>query len=164
DKVQDGESLGDFTFFAHALKSSLSNIGADGLSVRAAELEAAGRAGDLASIRDNLVAFRRDLHLLGVRVRELLAYSRPGRREGGVGPDFFRLLAALRTALDTFDVTAADNALERLKALPLSTQKHEAVVEIADYVLTADYQKAMESVITLEEGMAPADALAPPRP
>jgi hypothetical protein len=87
-----------------------------------------------------------------MRLKEFLASARPGRRDGGIGPEFFRLLAELRSALDNFNIQGTDNVLERLKALPLSTQKHHAIVEIADHVLTADYQKAMEAVITLEEG------------
>jgi signal transduction histidine kinase/HPt (histidine-containing phosphotransfer) domain-containing protein/ActR/RegA family two-component response regulator len=160
DRVHDMDSLQDFTILVHALKSSLQNIGADGLSLRAAELEAAGAAGDLAAVRDGAQGFRKDLNMLAARVKELLAASRPGRRDGGVGPEFFRLLLSLRNALDTFDVAATDAAIGRLKALPLSSRKHEAVVEIADLILTADYQKAMDAVITLEQGQPPAEAAA----
>ncbi|MDR1039772.1 MAG: response regulator [Deltaproteobacteria bacterium] len=162
DRIHDSDGLKDFTILAHAIKGSLANIGAEALSVSAAELEAAARAGDQVAVRDLAEPFRKELNMLTARVKELLASTRPGRRDGGVSPEFFRLLAALRTSLDTFDVNGTDSALERLKALPLSSKKHEAVTEIADLVLTADYQKAMEAVITLEQGMAPADALAPP--
>ncbi|MDR1312760.1 MAG: response regulator [Deltaproteobacteria bacterium] len=161
DKVHDADSLQDFTITVHALKSSLANVGADPLSARAAALEAAGSSGDLAAVRDGAGPFRKELNMLSARVKELLAASRPGRREGGVGPEFFRLLSTLRSALDNFDVAGTDSALERLKALPLSAMKLEAVTEIADLVLTADFQKAMDAVITLEQGVAPADALAP---
>ncbi|MDR3154617.1 MAG: response regulator [Deltaproteobacteria bacterium] len=155
DAVHDRDNLQDFTILVHALKSSLSNIGADGLSSRSAELEAAGHAGDLETVRDKVDDYRRDLNILAVRVKELLATSRPGRRDGGVGPEFFRLLGTLRAALDNFDVSGTDSALERLKSLPLAPKKHEAVIEIADMVLSGDYQEAMDAVIRLESGNAP---------
>ncbi|MDR1079370.1 MAG: response regulator [Deltaproteobacteria bacterium] len=162
DRVHDADSLQDFTITVHALKSSLANIGADSLSGSAAVLETSGRALDLAAVRDGIGPFRKDLNMLTARVRELLASSRPGRRDGGVGPEYFRILGTLRSALDSLDVSAVDSSLAKLQALPLSTNKQEAVSAIADLVLTADFQSAMEAIITLEQGVAPGDALAPP--
>ncbi|MDR1036257.1 MAG: response regulator [Deltaproteobacteria bacterium] len=160
DRMHDSDSLQDFTITVHALKSSLANIGADPLSGMAAELEAAGRSGNLAAVRDGAGPFRKELNMLTARIRELLAASRPGRRDGGVGPEYFRSLGALRSAIDSYDVAAVDASLARLKALPLSPKKQESVAAIADLVLTADFQSAMDAIITLEQGVAPADALA----
>jgi HPt (histidine-containing phosphotransfer) domain-containing protein len=150
--VPDTSSLRAFTTLVHALKSALSNIGAGGLSQAAALLEKAGREADLPALRAGLPAFREELAALTSRIEEFTAAARSANDEGQVTPEIRQALAQLREALRAGDVDATDAALARLQALPLSGKYSAAVSEIADYILTADFLKALDAVITVSDG------------
>jgi signal transduction histidine kinase/CheY-like chemotaxis protein len=147
----DDAPLRSFITVVHALKSALANIGATALSQSAALLEKAGREADLPMIRDKLPPFRKELTALMKRIRESTASARAGDSETGVEPDIGEALVHLREALEAKDVDAIDDALARLQALPLAEKTRGVVSEIADSILTADFQQAMGILITLLE-------------
>jgi signal transduction histidine kinase/CheY-like chemotaxis protein len=149
EKEPDAASLRSFTTLVHALKSALANIGANGLSQTAALLEKAGRESDMPVIRDNLPPFREELAVLTERIGGITAAAPAGDGETRVEPDMGEALARLREALEAKDVDATDDALARLQALPLAGETREAVSATADFILTADLQKALEAVISL---------------
>jgi signal transduction histidine kinase/CheY-like chemotaxis protein/ABC-type amino acid transport substrate-binding protein len=151
ERTPDEFSLPSFTTRVHALKSALANIGADGLSQTAALLEKAGREVDMPVIRDNLQPFREKLAALTERIGEITAAARVGDGETRIEPDIGETLACLRETLETKDIDATDAALARLQALPLTGKTGEAVSEIADFILTADLQKALEAIVSLSE-------------
>ena len=59
--VPNGETVAAFTTQVHALKSASASLGASGLSLEAGRLEAAGKNGDFAFIRENLAGFAEKL-------------------------------------------------------------------------------------------------------
>jgi CheY-like chemotaxis protein/HPt (histidine-containing phosphotransfer) domain-containing protein len=157
EAVPDGASLPAFTTTVHALKSALANIGAERLSQAAADLERAGREADLPLIVRGLPAFREDLATLTIRIRQG-AREAPGP-PGGDGdgrdrPEIAAASAELRKALEARDLDAVDAALERLRESAPAGQARQAVSEIADFILTADFQQALEALAALSGGTA----------
>ncbi|MDR2604032.1 MAG: response regulator [Desulfovibrio sp.] len=152
DTTPATSSLRPFTTLVHALKSALSNIGAGALSQTAALLEKASREGDLTALCAGLPAFREELAALTSRIGAFTAAARSADEEGQVTPEMRQALARLREALEAGDVDATDAALARLQALPLSGKYSGAVSEIADYILTADFLKALEAVTAVSGG------------
>ncbi|MDR1686892.1 MAG: transporter substrate-binding domain-containing protein [Desulfovibrio sp.] len=159
----DGTSLPAFTTQVHAVKSALSNIGADGLSREAAMLEKAGKEADLSLILETLPAFRKELAALAARIGAALAPHAPeapktsnapeaaGTADDaeGLDPAVAGDLETLRDALEAVDIRATDAVLARLQALPLPAALRGAVDEAAEYVLTADFHKATKTVADL---------------
>jgi len=141
-----------FTTFVHALKSGLANIGANALSKSAAVLENAGRKGDLAAIRDNLVSFREELAALMARIRDATAAAAPSAgREIASAALLREVLAGLKEALDTKDMDGMEIALAKLQTLPLAPQAHTTVADIAQHVLLGDFKNAAKTVNALLE-------------
>jgi CheY-like chemotaxis protein/HPt (histidine-containing phosphotransfer) domain-containing protein len=151
EKEPNEASLRSFTTQVHALKSALVNIGADGLSQYAALLEKAGREADMPAIRENLPQFREDIAVLTTRLGEIAAMARAGDEEKQADPEIWEALARLSEALKAKDIDAIYAARTRLQALPLTGKVLEAVSEIADFILTMEFQKAVEAVTVLSE-------------
>jgi HPt (histidine-containing phosphotransfer) domain-containing protein len=131
----------------HAFKSALANIGAVKLSRVAASLEEAGRGGDLSFIQERLPAFRSELGELVSQIDRLTTK----RSADGGEPEAVSVLENLKRALESKDIEAVDAALGRLQDAPLNGAERQAVTEIADLVLTADFQMAMDSLAALLE-------------
>ena len=150
EKTPDTAELHSFITQVHGLRSSLANIGATFLSQTAALLEYAGRRQDIPLIREELAPFRDGLAALTMRIGELL--ERRSFAEGGQDAALeAEVLESLRNALETRAVDAADAALARLQALPLSREMRERISELADCILMADVEKAIESINSLLE-------------
>ncbi|MDR1686895.1 MAG: response regulator [Desulfovibrio sp.] len=156
-------SLRAFTTQVHAVKSALANIGADALSKEAALLEKAAKEADMPLIREKLPAFRRELAALTARIYTALA-PEPARgteqahateqahkadAAENLNPTVAENLEQLRDALRGKEFDAADAALARLQALPLSEKLRDAVSETADCILTAEFAKASDIVSAL---------------
>jgi HPt (histidine-containing phosphotransfer) domain-containing protein len=151
EKEPDNASLRSFITLVHALKSALANIGADGLSQSAALLEKAGREADIPLLHAKLPSFREELAAVTARIGEIASAVRSGDNEKQVRPELGEALMRLREALEAKDFEAVDSTLARLQALPLTEKTRGAVREIADCILTADLQKAMDAVIAFPE-------------
>jgi signal transduction histidine kinase len=135
-------SLYAFTTQVHALKSALANIGADRLSQAAALMEKAGREANIPLINENLPPFRKELAALMARISELSELGKTGAGEKENAQEIKNSLASLKEALKKKDFAAMDSALAQLQTLRLSEKMRRATSEIADSILTADFQKA----------------------
>jgi HPt (histidine-containing phosphotransfer) domain-containing protein len=149
ETTPDNSSIRSFTTAVHALKSALTNIGADGLSKTAALLEEAGRAADISALGSGLPGFREELAALTAHIAEYTASARPPDDEGLVTPEILQASAQLANALEAGDIDATDAALARLQTLPLSGKQRADVSEIEDCILTADFRKALDAVTVL---------------
>jgi HPt (histidine-containing phosphotransfer) domain-containing protein len=141
-------SLRSFVTLVHALKSALANIGAPELSRAAALLEQAGREADLLAIRENLAPFRARLGALRSRIGEFLASAR-GKGEKPADAEIMEALTRLRAALEAKDFDAMDAALARAQSRAPTGAMGEAISEIADFILTAEFEKAADAVNAL---------------
>jgi HPt (histidine-containing phosphotransfer) domain-containing protein len=145
----DPEGFPAFTIHVHALKSASASIGAAALSAAAAELEAAGRRGDMEFIQRNLGSFCRSLGLTGGRIREALLQA---RRDGGAGqaaaPEAGEgepegLLRDLRAALEAENIETIDGLLKEMEALPLSGPLRKVYEDISGDVLICEFPAAI---------------------
>jgi signal transduction histidine kinase/CheY-like chemotaxis protein len=152
EKMPEESSLRAFTTLVHALKSALANIGANGLSQAAVLLEKAGREADMPVIRDRLPPFREELAALMARLGEVTA-AQPRNGEKQSGAEVGTVLAHLQEALEVNDIDAIYAARTSLQALPLTGETLVAVSDIADFILTMEFQKAKEAVTALRKQM-----------
>ena len=141
--VPAADALTLFVTQIHALKSASASIGADGVSVQAAELETAGKAGDLTFIGKSLPAFAKNLAELIINIKNSLENDR--------NPHIFHELAA---ALHSENSLEIDRILDELSNKSLDSKLRELLEEISDYVLMAEYQKAGEILDSIESMIA----------
>jgi HPt (histidine-containing phosphotransfer) domain-containing protein len=80
-EAPDDIGLASFTIQVHALKSASASIGASETSRLAAELESAGKSGQLDFIRENLAAFTENLAELTGRIKRALDEYANGSHE-----------------------------------------------------------------------------------
>ena len=108
------ENLADYAINVHGLKGSSNNVGASEVAQRAAQMEKAAKAGNLAEVlaeNDSLLAEAETLvdniqKWLGVRGAE-----KPKPVQAAVDP---ALLDTLRSCCESFDMGGADEAMARL--------------------------------------------------
>jgi CheY-like chemotaxis protein len=147
--------LGSFTTHVHALKSAAATIGAAELSQEAAELEAAGKAGDIGVIEKNTTGFYERLKETVERIDTALAEKTPGAGSG-VRPGLnlsdagvHRLFAALRTALEAKDMAAIDRLTGDLMDKGLDTETEEMLNTVSDLLLLANFKQAVTAIDTI---------------
>jgi CheY-like chemotaxis protein len=149
-RAPEAENLTVFVTQVHALKSASASIGAAEVSVKAAALEAAGKAGDMAAIAETLPVFAVQLAALA----EGISAAMSNNEELGMKnetplsfPTFHSsLLEELAAALEAQNAGDIDRLLEELNGQTLDSQTRETVDQISDNVLMAEYGKALEAV------------------
>jgi HPt (histidine-containing phosphotransfer) domain-containing protein len=145
--VPEADALPAFITRVHALKSASASIGAAELSARALALETAGKAGDMAFIRENLPAFAKSLAELagGIKAWEKIMKERDSEKPAANGSEnnVMPLLRELAEALKLQKADDIDEILERISAQPPDAGVKTAVEQISDEVLVAEYDKAL---------------------
>jgi CheY-like chemotaxis protein len=151
-------NLSAFATQAHAIKSAAGTIGAAEVSAEAAKLEAAGKAGDVETIRKILPLFHENLaRLIEAIEKELRVKSEEKKAPLTSLPalhtplSFHTSLSALRSALETKNMKEIDRLLEEIEQLPLDTATRELINTVSDKVLMGEYQGAIENVTILLE-------------
>jgi CheY-like chemotaxis protein len=148
-------TLAVFATHAHAIKSAAAAIGAAEVSAEAAELEAAGKAGDTAAVSGFLPAFLERLRGLvegigkalkeneepGLRTEDLAARGGENQKAAGLIPpsSFF----TLKEALEAKDMKEIDRLLEEIEQLPLDGETRERINALSDKVLMGEYDGAI---------------------
>jgi HPt (histidine-containing phosphotransfer) domain-containing protein len=137
-----------FTTHVHALKSAAGTIGAADLSKEAAELEAAGKAGDRNKIDEKLPVFYEHLRETTERIGAALAENAANAENGG-GPGLnlsddgiCGLFEELRTALEAKDMEAIDRATGELADKGLDTETAETLDAVSDLLLVSKFKAA----------------------
>jgi CheY-like chemotaxis protein/HPt (histidine-containing phosphotransfer) domain-containing protein len=148
-----------FVTQVHALKSALASLGAGELSEKAARLEAAGKAGDLAGIGE-LPGFVEQLAALvqEIETAESAARpaARPNRKNEGEKTDqedeqsswslVKPLFDELASALKAQKAAEIDRIISGLSRQTLDSKTRETLDAVSDDVLMAEYGKALETV------------------
>jgi signal transduction histidine kinase/HPt (histidine-containing phosphotransfer) domain-containing protein/ActR/RegA family two-component response regulator len=149
------EALPLFATQVHALKSASATLGAAEASAAAAALEAAGKAGDMAAIREGLPQFRQGLTELIEGIGNVLEETRDeksGEPQAGAGEAAFKLLSALRAALEAKNMKETDKLIEAIEQLPLDAEMREGINVISDKALMGEYAEAVEAINMLLNG------------
>ncbi|MDR1059117.1 MAG: response regulator [Treponema sp.] len=156
DRFIEGD-IPAFTAHAHAIKSAAGTIGAAEVSAEAAALEAAGKAGDMAALREGLPAFHKHLAKLTEGIGKVLEEKREdkdgglqdgGSQDGGGEKEApIASIAALRAALEAKNMKEIDRLLAELETADAETR--EAVNAASDKVLMGEYLGALETITAL---------------
>jgi CheY-like chemotaxis protein len=144
------EALSLFVTYVHALKSAAGTIGAAEVSAKAAVLEAAGKAGDMETIRKVLPGFCEGLTEIVEGIGKALAETNEAAETGDLkaGSGVLELLSTLRVALVAKNMKEIDRLLAELEAAAdAGTQKQIEV--LSDKVLMGEYGGALEMVNAL---------------
>ena len=159
-KTPEKDALPKFVTQVHALKSASASIGAADLSTQAARLETAGRAEDMAFIRENLPSFAERLAELanGIKawektIKEHDLEKPTAASDSGTAVPLLRELA---TALKSKKAEDIERVLEQLALQHLDTDIKTAVDQISDEVLMAEFDKATEILDKALKTLVPA--------
>jgi CheY-like chemotaxis protein len=142
--------LSSFTNTAHALKSTTATIGAAAVSAEAAELEKAGRAGDLGFIKKQLPAFYRDLQKLAGHIGPALdakAAAETGSEEAVTR--FLPLFLELRAALEQEHPETIHRITTELEQKTFDAKTGSLINSISDSILMAEFEEAIKSIDAL---------------
>jgi len=129
-----------YTIYVHALKSASASIGAKELSEKAKALEAAGKQGDFAYIKQNNPDFLKALEVVLDKINNDLKKDEP---KGPVDLEAMKIeLNKLKNAIGVFDSDAIDEATNSLRAF---TQV-EGVEDILQKTLIGEYDDAVAAI------------------
>jgi CheY-like chemotaxis protein len=144
------EDWADYTIRVHALKSSSRQIGALGLGDMAEELEKAGKASDLDTIKaktaDTLQEYSAFLEALGGY------YGTAGSPEDEadkplIDPDTLReLMDELKQACDDLDMDLMESVSERLAGYNYDDEKKSVIDELQQAISSMDTEKCEELI------------------
>jgi len=139
-----------YTTYVHALKSASASIGALALSETAKALEAAGRKGDSAFIKQQNAHFLMALEILINNINSVLLANRKNDQKDSV--DFETLkneLNNLKAAICIFDSDAIDKAANSLQKFTYMANIGENVENILQKNLIGEYDEAVALIDSL---------------
>jgi len=144
-----------YTTYVHALKSACANIGAARLSEEAKILEAAGIKQDMEFIAKNNGGFMSGLKKLLADIGEVVAANteKPDD-EAFDGEALKNLLAKLKTALESFDMAAIDEASSELQDFTKFSGVGEALGDILQDAFVGNYKQSVSGIEKLQESFA----------
>ncbi|MDR0457078.1 MAG: response regulator [Treponema sp.] len=152
------EALPAFVTHVHALKSASASIGAAEVSAQAAGLEAAGKTGDMAFIRENLPVFAQRLAELAGNISAAteaakdsggMTNNNAAGQTAGDSAALVSLLCSLELALKAQKAADIDRILEELNQKPLEAPIKEALEKISDDVLMTEFDNALKIIGSL---------------
>ncbi|GHV46868.1 hypothetical protein AGMMS49546_35660 [Spirochaetia bacterium] len=155
ETVPSEEALPLFTIHVHALKSAAAIIGAAGLSTLAAELEAAGKAGDLETIERGLRVFHGDMQNLIENIGSVMddfngsvVYNEASRTEAL--KRCIPLFGELSSALEQMDIGVIHRVLTELEDMPLDAKTQEIINGVSNAVLMSEFEEAAALIAGLQ--------------
>jgi len=148
------DTLPMFITQVHALKSSTASIGAAEVSAGAEKLEAAGRAGDLAFIREHLGGFFERLTAMVKNIGVALQTAQEGNGAQGLPADTnqeidsstIRLFRELAESLKSRKVPEIKRILNVLNQQTAESKAREVLEELSDQILMAEFDDAVKTV------------------
>jgi CheY-like chemotaxis protein/HPt (histidine-containing phosphotransfer) domain-containing protein len=159
----ESDTLPMFIIQAHALKSSTASIGAAEVSARATKLEDAGKAGDLAFIREHLGDFFECLTALVKNIGIVLQTASDENNEQGLPTNInretdistIRLFRELAESLKSRKVPEIKRILNALNRQTADSKVKEVLERLSDQVLMAEFDDAVKTAVkTIEELVA----------
>jgi signal transduction histidine kinase/HPt (histidine-containing phosphotransfer) domain-containing protein/AmiR/NasT family two-component response regulator len=144
--------LSAFVIHVHALKSAAATIGAPALSGEAAELEAAGKSGDMAVITEKLPAFYGHLKDTREKINAALAGGAQAPSSGSANNDGVSgLFLELKAAVEAKDIEAIDRITAELTGKGLDKETRETLDAISDLLLVSKFKAASAKLDELFE-------------
>jgi signal transduction histidine kinase/CheY-like chemotaxis protein len=143
------EDMNMFVTHVHALKSASASIGAAGLSAQAAELEAAGKAGNMAYIMTNLPSFNWQIFEISKKISAALGTNEDAGQTSQtkeIPEELAELLRDLKSALKDKKTAEIDTALDELDKKQHDAQIKELLEKISDDVLMTEFESAVKKI------------------
>ena len=147
--MPEADTLSAFITHVHALKSASASIGADVISEEAAELEAAGKAGDFTFIREHLFSFARLLAALVKNIRDALGSGKPEYQDilrSPLSTLHSQLFNELADALKSQKISEIKRILNMLDQYTQDSKLKEILEQISDQVLMTEFDSAAKIV------------------
>jgi len=141
------DSLDLFVTHVHAMKSASASIGAADISTRAAELEAAGKVGNAAFLRENLPSFIKQLKELLAGINAVLEANEDEKQAvqtSDISEARLSLLRELRPELEAQKAAEIERILDELNNSGANDGIQPILEQISDNILVAEYDKAVE--------------------
>ena len=134
----------DYITSVHGIKSALGNFGEKDASNDAANLENAGRSGDIAFIKEHTVPFIQALEKI---VDSLTLKNSANRETSGADANKHHdkafmndKLTIIANACEQFDVKSARAAIKELRTKTWDAAVDEKISEISKFLLTSDFE------------------------
>ncbi|MDR2943179.1 MAG: response regulator [Treponema sp.] len=143
------DDLNMFVTNVHALKSASASIGAAEISNQAAGLEAIGKAGDTAFIRESLPDFIRQLTELIGGINAALKTDKASAQTtqtANADAETIALLRELKLAVSAQKTVEIDRILEELNQKQMDAKTSETLQKISDDVLITEFDSAMKKI------------------
>jgi len=150
-KTPEADNLPVFIINVHALKSASASIGVQEMSNQAAELEAAGKAADMAFIREQLPAFVRRLSELIKNISAAITPSgeKVSAEDTDSKPDLSAFIPAFRELADALKSKKISDIKHILNMLDQQTQDSKVkkiLEEISNQVLMTEFENAIKII------------------
>jgi CheY-like chemotaxis protein len=148
------ENLLEFVTLAHALKSASASIGAADISAFAAELETAGKAGDMTLIGNRLPVFAGQLAGLVKNIRAALETDAIAAHNDIPPPEssenslsvFISLLRVLEAALKSQSATDVDRIMEEIDSKQTDSKTRETLAQVSEQIMMLEYGNALAGI------------------
>ena len=142
------------TICVHALKSASANVGADEVSIMAAELEAASKNGDTNYVDANLRRFSDSLSLLLENIRNYLdsMHGDEPAKTKAANLEFLKLaMVEMAQRMDSLDIDGVESTLNELSAYQWDSEISECLTRIKDGIAIFDYEDTEAAVSRLRD-------------
>jgi len=151
-KMPSADNLPEYIINVHALKSASASIGAKEISSLAAQLEAAGKAGDMAFIGENFLIFAGNLAALIDNIQDELEsgieeYQDVQQGDAPVFPAFHsKLLIELAGALKSKKIQEIKSILKTLDGQTQDLKLKKILEQISDQVFMTEFDNALKII------------------
>jgi len=142
----DEDTLPMFATQVHALKSACASIGATDISAIAADLEVAGRIGDLSFISGRLSAFTQALKELSENISTALKLNETAAPDTESPIANSPLLRELAEALESKKIPEIKRILNTLDQQTQDSKLKEILKQISDLVFITEFDKALKII------------------
>ncbi|WP_052299714.1 ATP-binding protein [Treponema primitia] len=147
ERVPNEQELSLFTTNVHALKSAAATIGAAGVSEEAAELEAAGKAGDLTRIEEGLPPFYWNLKDLAEQIVSVLDDKVDAETDSDSDiSQYLPLFTKLKEALEQEHPGLIRSILTELEQKPFNDKTKKHIDGISNSVLMTEFEEALVTI------------------
>ena len=142
------EDMRNFCIAVHSLKSSLANIGAMELAVKARELETASDRSDIDFCALNLPPLLKMINDLGSKLKEAFSVimQNESASEIDIPPELPHIFGKMKKAFGQMDIVAAHDETEHLNSLNIAGPLKGKIEQITDAVMVMDYDTATEII------------------
>jgi HPt (histidine-containing phosphotransfer) domain-containing protein len=148
-KTPEADSLHIFVTQIHALKSASASIGAAQTAALAAELEAAGKVGDMVFVEKQLPVFTELITTLIRNIQDALESDKPEYQEASHSPfptPYSPLFKELSEALKSQKISETKRILNMLFQQTQDSKLKEILEQISDQVLMTEFDNAVKIV------------------